>query len=307
MSRREFLRVWDEWPDVKHAELINGVVFVASPVGADHSTWDTNVIWWLKSYAHATAGVQSGNNATWMMLDSAPQPDGHLCLAPGLGGSAKRTENFYQGAPELAVEVTETSTSMDFGPKLVLYARAGVQEYLTFETLLRRLTWRRLVKGDYQTLKPGADGVYRSRCFPGLWLDGAAFWADDGSRMKAAMDAGLASEAHAQFVQHVMASWRASGGEPDIARVLPSLLDDAGLRVRSTRPHIFCTSPADQLWRWPASFIGINLKRMVELGRVDQAWADMAQQKFDAASADPRSLILTPLVLEIIAEKAGGA
>ncbi|MFN7967404.1 MAG: methyltransferase domain-containing protein [Acidobacteriota bacterium] len=115
------------------------------------------------------------------------------------------------------------------------------------------------------------------------------------------------NEAHAQFVQHVMASWRASGGEPDIARVLPSLLDDAGLRVRSTRPHIFCTSPADQLWQWPASFIGINLKRMVELGRVDQAWADMAQQKFDAASADPRSLILTPLVLEIIAEKAGGA
>src|SRR5580658_2215134 len=46
-----------------------------------------------------------------------------------------------------------------------------------------------------------ADGVLRSQVFPGLWLDLEAFWANDGTKMLAALNAGLASEDHRKFVE----------------------------------------------------------------------------------------------------------
>ena len=47
-----------------------------------------------------------------------------------------------------------------------------------------------------------------------------------------------------------------------------------------------------------------NVPRMVELGRVTQAWADEVLAELAAAEADPASLFITPLVLEIVAERA---
>ncbi len=105
------------------------------------------------------------------------------------------------------------------------------------------------------------------------------------------------------FVEQVMASWREAGGEPDVALQLPSFLEAAGMRVTFSQPIIFAVHPGDYRWRWPASFLEINLKRLQELGRVDAAWCDQVQAEWTAAEADPASLLLTPMVLEIIAEK----
>jgi len=106
-----------------------------------------------------------------------------------------------------------------------------------------------------------------------------------------------------QFVEKVMASWRANGGEPDIARALPALLGQHGCEIVSTTPRIFCARPGDDVWQWPASFININSKRLLEMKMVDEAWVAALQQEFAAAESNPDTLILTPLVLEIIAEK----
>lgn len=105
------------------------------------------------------------------------------------------------------------------------------------------------------------------------------------------------------FVQEVMASWRANGGEPDIAATLPTLLAEAGFRLRPAIPHIRCGSPADEIWQWPASFIRINLQRLLDLGRVTEDWTQQVQREWDAAQANPHSLVITPLVLEIVAER----
>ncbi len=104
------------------------------------------------------------------------------------------------------------------------------------------------------------------------------------------------------FAQEVMASWRAAGGEPNIALDLPALLPAAGFCVRHVRPHVFTITPRDSMWQWPASFIEVNLVRLRELGRVSAEWVEQVRQEFHNAQADETTLMTTPLVLEIVAE-----
>ncbi len=105
------------------------------------------------------------------------------------------------------------------------------------------------------------------------------------------------------FVSEVMASWRASGGEPDVALALPMLLEEAGLSVKHLAPKVFVIPPTDFIWKWPSEFVEINLQRLRELGRVDGAWVASVRAALREASADPRTLMITPMVLEIMAER----
>jgi Uma2 family endonuclease len=206
LTVEEFLRRWEELPDLKNAELIDGVVYVPSPLSLEHGRLDSRIILWLGYYAQATPGCDSGNNSTWLMSGSAPQPDAYLRILPSHGGQSRNERQFGAGAPELAVEICLTSTEVDFGPKLALYQRAGVREYITVEQFGRRMIWRVLENGAYIAQTLPADGIVRSRIFPGLWLDVAAYWEDDGAKMLAALNAGLASEEHREFVGRLAAA-----------------------------------------------------------------------------------------------------
>jgi SAM-dependent methyltransferase len=106
-----------------------------------------------------------------------------------------------------------------------------------------------------------------------------------------------------EFVQQVMASWRASGGEPDIAPALLRHLGDSGFTIESAMPIIFCVRPQDFIWKWPAAFIDNGLKRLLELQQVDVAWTESVRREFQTAEADPNTWMLTPMVLEIIARR----
>jgi SAM-dependent methyltransferase len=106
-----------------------------------------------------------------------------------------------------------------------------------------------------------------------------------------------------RFREHVIATWRESGGEPDSAPSLPALLSANGFVIRSAAPLIFCVGPNDYMWQWPATFIAIYLPRLIEMGRIDQQFVDKVLTDLASAEADPNSLMITPLVLEIIAEK----
>jgi hypothetical protein len=83
------------------------------------------------------------------MSGSAPQPDAYLRILPSHGGQSGNEGPLGAGAPELAVEVCLTSTHIDFGPKLALYQRAGLREYITVEALGRQVIWRVLENGVY--------------------------------------------------------------------------------------------------------------------------------------------------------------
>jgi SAM-dependent methyltransferase len=106
-----------------------------------------------------------------------------------------------------------------------------------------------------------------------------------------------------RFRQHVIETWRESGGEPDGAADLPALLSANGFVIRSARPHIFCVRPTDYMWQWPATFIETYLPRLIEMGRIDQEFANALRADLAGAEKNPNSLMITPLVLEIVAEK----
>ncbi len=106
-----------------------------------------------------------------------------------------------------------------------------------------------------------------------------------------------------RFALEVMASWRTAGGEPNIGLDLPALLPAVGFRLRQVRHHVFAVTPRDEFWQWPASFVGINVDRLRELGRVSADWAGQVRRDFQEAEADERTVFTTPLVLEVIAER----
>jgi Uma2 family endonuclease len=211
MNVEEFLCRWDKLPELKNAELIDGMVYVPSPLSSKHARRDYQIHWWLSRYEEATPGCQGASNGTWFMLDSAPQPDVFLRILPAHGGRSgnklRNKEEYFAGAPELVVEICESSADLDLGPKLRLYQRAGVREYITVEIPEQRIVWRTLDEHSiYHPQVVPADGILRSQVFPGLWLDVAAFWADDGPKMLVALSAGLASEDHLRFMARLAAT-----------------------------------------------------------------------------------------------------
>lgn len=106
-----------------------------------------------------------------------------------------------------------------------------------------------------------------------------------------------------EFAQQVMKGWRAAGGEPDIAQPVMRLLEERGFTIRAMIPRIYCLRPADEMWQWPASFIRIHLEQQTAQGAFEASWAETVRQEFAAAEADPASLLVTPMVLQIVAEK----
>ncbi len=202
LSAAEFLRRYEAAPEVK-AELINGIVYMASPVRLDqHGEPDSLIQTWLCNYAVATPGVKSATNSTARFgPDDVPQPDGLLRVVPERGGSARvNAKGYLEGAPELVAEVAASSASLDAREKLATYRRAGVAEYVLWRTADESLDWWALEEDEYQPLGAGGDGFLRSRVFPGLWLDSAALLAGDGAKVMETLQLGLQSAEHAAFV-----------------------------------------------------------------------------------------------------------
>jgi Uma2 family endonuclease len=203
LTRAEFERRYEAMPNLKKAELIEGVVYMPSPVRfRRHAQPNRHFSTWLGIYEAATPGVAGADNGTIRLdQDNEPQPDGMLFIDPACGGQARISpDDYVEGAPELVGEVATSSVSFDLGSKLQVYRRNGVREYVVWRVLDKAIDWFVLRDGRYDPLAPGADGVLRSQVFPGLWLDPAALVAGDLARVLAVLQQGLASSEHAAFV-----------------------------------------------------------------------------------------------------------
>jgi Uma2 family endonuclease len=209
LSSDEFLRRWDEMPDLRHAELIEGIVYMSSPVSRPHGRCHIVLATWLGNYAAATPGCFPGLEGTWRMGPSnVPQPDLMLHILPEHGGQSTVEGPYYAGAPELIVEVAVSSYSRDFGVKKRLYERMGVREYLIALPRQKKLVCHRLTPAGFQIFEPIVDGIFRSGMFPGLWLDMDALWKLDLARMNTVLQQGLATPEHAAFAAQVASGKR---------------------------------------------------------------------------------------------------
>jgi Uma2 family endonuclease len=201
LTRAEFERRYAAVPQVKKAELIEGVVFMPSPVHYSHGKPHGMMIGWLANYCAGTAGVEFADNAT-VRLDAENefQPDALLRIVTEAGGQSHISpDDYVEGAPELVVEIAVSSASYDLYDKLPVYRRTGVQEYLVWQINDQQFDWFVLEEGRYVTLPADPQGIARSRLFPGLWLDIAALMAGDLATVLAELQTGLASAEHAAF------------------------------------------------------------------------------------------------------------
>ncbi len=203
LTRDEFERRYDAMPELKKAELIEGIVYVGSPVRLRrHGQPNAQAIAWIGTYHAQTPGTLAAGHASVRLDDDNEfQPDTLLMIDPAQGGqSILSDDDFIEGGPELIVEVATSTASIDLNSKLRVYQRNNVREYLVWRVLDRAIDWFELVEGEYQRLEPGADGISRSRIFPGLWLDRQALLAANLPRVLEVLQLGLADAAHPAFV-----------------------------------------------------------------------------------------------------------
>ena len=201
LARHEFEQRYSAMPDLKKAELVEGTVYMASPLRIDsHGDPHTIIMTWLGTYRIATPGLIAGDNATVRLdLDNELQPDGLLMITTG-GQAQISTDGYVEGAPELIVEVAASSASIDMHGKLAVYRRNQVQEYLVWRVYEKEFDWFRLQNEAYEQMPGDEAGIVRSGIFPGLWLAKEALLSGDFAKVLAVLQEGLATSAHQDFI-----------------------------------------------------------------------------------------------------------
>ncbi len=203
LAREEFERRFDAMPDLKKAELLEGIVYMGSPVRLQrHGQPHVDITTWIGTYRAHTPGVFAGDNTSVRIDDeSMPQPDLCLLINPARGGQATVSEDDYiEGGPELVVEVSSSTVSIDLHTKLRVYRRNNVREYVVWRVIDGTIDWFVLRDGEYVRLSTDPDGIYRSEAFPGLWLDPAALVRGDIAGVLGVLGRGLTTPEHADFV-----------------------------------------------------------------------------------------------------------
>jgi Uma2 family endonuclease len=208
LSQPEFRRRYASYPPAVKIELVGGVVYVSSPQRRRHGQHQpmlSGVVW---LYTNATPGIELLDNTTTILgPESEPQPDLQLRVLAAFGGQSKETRaDYVKGPPELVMEVSHSTISIDMHDKRDDYGRGGVCEYVVVcvqEQELHSFNFR-----TGRPILPDRDGIYRSQIFPGLWIDGRALFALNSRRLIEVVQQGIASPEHAAFVKRLQAGRR---------------------------------------------------------------------------------------------------
>ncbi len=192
LTRYEFETRYKNMPWLKKAELIEGIVYMGSPLRiTQHGEPHAHIIGWLFTYKAFTPNLQVGDNCTVRLdPDNEPQPDALLRIDKG-GQSKIGEDGYVEGAPELIVEIAASTVSIDLHDKLKAYRRNGVQEYLVWRVYDSEFDWFRLRNGRYIKLEPDGEGIIKSEIYPGLWLDVNALLEGDLQRVLEVLRRGM--------------------------------------------------------------------------------------------------------------------
>jgi Uma2 family endonuclease len=205
LDQTTFHALYERMPEDFKAELIDGVVYLTMNVKVGHARADASMSGLLYVYSVETPGtVVQANGTAKLGPRSEVQPDTALLIDPAFGGrTSQDARHFTVEAPELVVEIADSTLRRDLDAKKKVYEQAGALEYVVFDVSHRKFHWFVLRDGQFEPLALDADGSYHSVAFPGLWIDEAAFASNDGPPAMAALRRGLASAEHGRFVEQL--------------------------------------------------------------------------------------------------------
>ena len=197
LTRFKFEKRYESMPHIKKAELIEGIVYMASPLRIiQHGEPHALIITWLGLYKAYTPNLQLGDNCT-IRLDekNEPQPDVLLRITED-GQSTISEDGYVEGPPELIVEIAASSASIDLHDKLEVYQRNQVREYLVWQVYDEEFHWfylgnQQFNQGKYLKIEPNEKGILCSQYFPGLWLAKNALLTGNLAKVLEVLQAGL--------------------------------------------------------------------------------------------------------------------
>jgi Uma2 family endonuclease len=165
-------------PDGEKADLIDGVIYVASPDTPDNNELASLIQILMDGFAsaHGLGKVYASRVAFVLTTFRAPEPDVAFLRKDRLRNVKKSR---VMGGPDIAVEViSRDSRSRDSVDKKRLYEEAGVREYWLIDPMQQRADFYRLNEGRYALASLERNRIFRSEVLPGFWLDVEWLFAD---------------------------------------------------------------------------------------------------------------------------------
>src|SRR5262245_44872857 len=162
--------------DKQKADLLDGVIYVASPENLDANRLFVWLVGLVDDYVdHNDLGEVFGSRVAFRLDDkNAPEPDIAFVSKDRL---VHKHRGFFEGPPDLAIEiVSPESIERDYHKKKTKYERQGVREYWIVDEMKRQVRLLRLgSKGKYREI-PAREGVLHSEVLTGFWLKPAWLW-----------------------------------------------------------------------------------------------------------------------------------
>jgi len=164
--------------DGQKADLIDGVIYMASPDNVDAN----RINGWLHTLVSVFARKRKlgevfiSRVACRLDDHNAPEPD---ILFVSVKHKARIRRGGIAGSPDAAWEiVSPDSVERDYEKKWEQYERFKIPEYWIVDELEKKVTLLRLDRqGKYRPIAP-RNGVLRSRVLKGFWLDLNWLWQD---------------------------------------------------------------------------------------------------------------------------------
>ncbi len=252
-------------------------------LGIQHRVWRPSVLdlWNVAGVAAGQTVIDAGAGSGYAMRDLA-----EIVGAKGRVIALERSHRFLAAlnanaqARGLAnVEAVDTDLLDHAWPD-------GIADHVWCRWVLTFLSDpARVVRGFARALKPGGKAIIQEYYDYGSW------------------HLAPKSEIFESYVAKIIARWRASGGEPNIGLALPNMLADAGFEIETVRPVVFAVSMTSFIASWPNGFARGHLPVMQEAGDISAAEAAAVIAELDRYERDPRALVITPGVLQIVAHK----
>lgn len=163
---------YDLIPDGQKADLLDGVIYIASPDTRRSDDLNRFMLTVMTNIAKARdlGHISCSRYAFRLNEHLAPEPD--VAFVGRDRVSSTITEREGIGPPDVAVEiVARDSRSRDYNEKKKLYESSGVTEYWLLDPLVSRAYFHRLIGGRYVLVPLEGGRIFRSQAMPGFWLD----------------------------------------------------------------------------------------------------------------------------------------